>query len=47
MKFLTHLLLITSYCAVLLAADAKPGADVLGRWGGGKWIGEGQFVDSD
>ncbi len=30
------------------AADtAKPGADVLGRWVGGKWTGEGKMVDSD
>ena len=25
----------------------KPTADVLGRWVGGKWVGEGKLVDSD
>jgi hypothetical protein len=35
-------------CCLLLAADApKPTADVLGRWVGGKWAGEGKLVDSD
>lgn len=34
--------------ASLLAADAsKPTADALGRWVGGKWVGDGKLVDSD
>jgi hypothetical protein len=35
-------------CALMHAADtAKPTADVLGRWVGGKWTGDGKLVDSD
>lgn len=35
-------------CSLLPAADAaKPSADVLGRWVGGKWTGDGKLVDSD
>jgi hypothetical protein len=48
MNFLARLLLLFSFASLTLsAADAKPGADVLGRWVGGKWVGSGQFVDSD
>ena len=33
---------------LLTASDTtKPTADVLGRWVGGKWVGEGKLVDSD
>ncbi len=28
------------------AADSNSGAEVLNRWVGGKWVGNGQFVDS-
>jgi hypothetical protein len=35
-------------CCLSPAADtAKPTADVLGRWVGGKWTGDGKLVDSD
>jgi len=41
------LLFVLSLSLRLFAADAKPGADVLNRWVGGKWTSSGQFVDSD
>ncbi len=47
MRFFTQLLLLTICSTSLLAAENKPGAEVLGRWVGGKWVGDGQFVDSD
>lgn len=49
MKFVAQLILIllTAGCAVLPAADTKPGGDVLGRWVGGKWVGSGEFVNSE
>jgi hypothetical protein len=47
MRFLAQLLFVIASSAVLFAADAGPGADVLDRWVGGKWVGSGQFVDSD
>jgi uncharacterized membrane protein YczE len=35
-------------CWLMPAADtAKPTADVLGRWVGGKWIADGKLVDSE
>jgi hypothetical protein len=35
-------------CSAMLAADtSKPTADVLGRWVGGTWVGDGTLVDSD
>jgi hypothetical protein len=34
-------------CLALAVDTPKPGADVLGRWVGGKWVGEGKLVDSD
>jgi len=35
-------------CCLLPAAESpKPTADVLGRWVGGKWTGDGKLVDSD
>ena len=35
-------------CCLMSAADtAKASADVLGRWVGGKWVGDGKLVDSD
>ena len=34
-------------CLAAAAENAKPSADVLGRWVGGKWIGDGKMVDSD
>lgn len=45
MKRLTTILLIL-FPMALCAADAKPDAKVLDRWVGGKWVGEGVFVDS-
>jgi hypothetical protein len=47
MKFLAQLFLMVGCSVGLLAADATHGADVLNRWVGGKWVGSGQFVDSD
>ena len=47
MKFLTQLFFAIAYSAALFAANATPNADVLNRWVGGKWVGSGQFVDSD
>jgi hypothetical protein len=34
-------------CVALATETPKPTADVLGRWVGGKWVGEGKLVDSD
>src|SRR5215813_6366513 len=43
-KLLFTVILLSS---VLPAADtAKPNAEVLGRWVGGKWVGDGKLVDS-
>ena len=48
MKLLPKLLLLLFVGSTqVFAADAKPGADALNRWVGGKWVGDGQFVDSD
>ena len=47
MKLLTHLFLLISCSWSLFAADTAPGAEVLNRWVGGKWVGNGQFVDSN
>lgn len=48
MNRLTRSLSVLVLCPIVLfAADAKPGAEVLNRWVGGKWVGTGQFVDSD
>lgn len=39
---------ISLLCGFLSAADtSKASADVLGRWVGGKWTGDGKMVDSD
>jgi hypothetical protein len=46
-RLATTLFLLSLFSAQLFAADAKIGADVLNRWVGGKWVGSGQFVDSD
>jgi hypothetical protein len=46
MRFARLLFAIASAAAVY-AADTTPGADVLNRWVGGKWVGSGQFVESD
>ena len=43
----TILFLLSLFSAQLFASDAKPGPDVLNRWVGGKWVGSGQFVDTD
>ena len=35
-------------CCFMPAADsAKPSAEVLGRWVGGRWTGEGKLLDTD
>ncbi len=34
-------------CLLPAAETPKPTADVLGRWVGGKWVGDGKLVDSD
>ena len=48
MNRLTRSLSVLVLCpSVLFAADAKPDAKVLDRWVGGKWVGSGQFLDSD
>lgn len=48
MTFLAQLLLLLSFGSfALFAADAKPGADVLNRWVGGRWVGDGHLLDSD
>jgi hypothetical protein len=47
MKMLARLLLLAACSLALFAADATPNAEVLNRWVGGKWVGNGQFVDSD
>lgn len=39
------ILLVTCFTALLFAAD-KPNAEVLNRWVGGKWVGDGQFLES-
>ena len=37
-----------SLCSIVKAATAppQPGSDALGRWVGGKWVGDGKLVDS-
>jgi hypothetical protein len=47
MTFLVRLFLLIGCSVALSAAQATPGADVLNRWAGGKWVGEGKTVDSD
>ncbi len=48
MNCLARSLFVLMLCPItLLAADASPGPEVLNRWVGGKWVGSGQFVDSD
>src|SRR5215472_5724174 len=47
MKFLVHLPLMIASLVALSAADVTSGADALNRWVGGKWVGSGEFVDSD
>lgn len=44
---LARLAFIIACSFPVFAADAKPGAEVLNRWVGGKWVGSGHFVDSD
>ena len=47
MIFLVRLFLLIACSVALAAAQATSGADVISRWIGGKWVGSGQFVDSD
>lgn len=47
MRLFARWLLVIASAAALSAADPTPGADVLNRWVGGKWVGSGQFVESD
>jgi hypothetical protein len=42
------LIVLCLSCSALLAADApQPGANVLGRWVGGKWVGDGRMLATD
>ena len=45
MKTLLAALMLCS-CLPVFAAD-KPSAEMLGRWVGGKWVGDAHFVDSE
>jgi hypothetical protein len=47
MKLLFRLLFVIGFSLSLWSADSATGADALNRWVGGKWVGSGQFVDSD
>jgi hypothetical protein len=47
MKRLILLVFFARVLTPLYGADAKLGADTLGRWVGGKWSGEGAMVNSD
>src|SRR5271165_2388254 len=48
MNILARLLFVLGLCSVaMIAADARPGADVLNRWVGGKWVGDAHFLDTD
>jgi hypothetical protein len=46
-KSMRPLLIICLFCGTLFAADAKPNAEALGRWVGGKWPLEGKMLDTD
>lgn len=46
-KLLIRTLLLVSLSAFLFGADAQPGAEVLNRWVGGKWVGDGAMLDTD
>lgn len=47
MKFLVQFLLAIVCLGPLCSAGTTSGADALSRWVGGKWVGSGEFVDSD
>ncbi|MGA7460285.1 MAG: hypothetical protein WBW69_08660 [Candidatus Korobacteraceae bacterium] len=47
MNLLSRAFLLLACCVPMAAADTTLNADVLNRWVGGKWVGDGQFVDSD
>ena len=43
-----HLALLLISCgSVLVFAAEKPSADVIGRWAGGKWVGDSQSVETE
>jgi len=46
MNLLVRVLLVIVCCLPMSAADSSLNADILNRWVGGKWVGDGQFVDS-
>ena len=46
MKLLSPLFLLLACCLPMAAADTPLNADILNRWVGGKWVSNGQFVDS-
>jgi len=46
MRLLFRLLFVIGFSLSLWAVDSASGAEVLNRWVGGKWVGNGQFVDS-
>ena len=46
MTLLSRVFLLLACCLPMAAADTTLNADILNRWVGGKWVGEGQFVDS-
>ena len=43
--FLAVLIVCTSFPG--FSIDNKPSAEVLGRWVGGKWVGDAHFLDTD
>jgi hypothetical protein len=47
MKLVLRMFLLAICPLALFAADTPSGDTMLNRWVGGKWVGSGQFVDSD
>lgn len=47
MELLARILLLFGCSVALFAADTSSSDSVLNRWVGGKWVSNGQFVDSD
>lgn len=46
MRLLKTAFLLITCCLPAAAADTALNAEVLNRWVGGQWVGDGQFVDS-
>jgi hypothetical protein len=46
MNLLVRVFLLMICCLPVTAADTSLNADTLNRWVGGKWVSDGQFVDS-